>query len=156
MMAIATLSSCSQSKNLPVNQSKNETGTPLRGIYWRLTAVMGQSLTSGATTAKEAFIKFNVDGKSVGGNGGCNTFGGSYEMIDSSHISFGPIMSTKMYCEDAKYEMLFLDLLERVDNFYINNDTLFLRNKGMDSTARFVANYFKKADNTEADSTNHK
>lgn len=49
-----------------------------------------------------------------------------------------------MYCEDAKYENLFFDILSKADNYFINGDTLFLRNAGMDSTAKFIADHLKK------------
>ncbi|MEP6627517.1 MAG: META domain-containing protein [Ginsengibacter sp.] len=144
IIIFASISGCSASKNAGNNRSEMTMTTPLRGIYWRLTALSGESLNQGSSTGKEAFIKFNIDGKSVGGNGGCNSFGGSYEFSDGSHLSFGPIMSTKMYCEDAKFENTFFNILSKTDNYLISGDTLFLRNKGMDSTAKFVADYLKK------------
>lgn len=141
---IVCIQGCDPSKKVVVNNAQTMVNTPLRGIYWKLITLLGQPVNAASSTAKEAFIKFNIDGKSVGGNGGCNTFGGSYDITDSSHLSFGPIMSTKMYCDDAKFENVFFNLLSRTDSYLINGDTLFLRNAGMDSTAKFVADYLRK------------
>ena len=42
---------------------------------------------------------FNSDG-TVTGNGGCNGFGGDYE-VKEDQLTFGPIMSTLMACEES-------------------------------------------------------
>lgn len=144
LIIIGVLAGCNASKKAVNDKNEKPVNPPLRGVYWKLTTLLGQPLSQSHAMSKEAFIKFNIDGKSVGGNGGCNSFGGSYEISDASHISFGPIMSTKMYCEDAQFENVFLNLISRADNYLISGDTLFLRNAGMDSTAKFVANYLKK------------
>ena len=144
IILLAFISGCGAAKRAVNNSSEMTMATPLRGIYWRLTALSGESLNQGSSTVKEAFIKFNIDGKSVGGNGGCNSFGGSYDISDSSHLTFGPIMSTKMYCDNAKFENIFFNILGRTDSYLISGDTLFLRNKRMDSTAKFIADYLKK------------
>lgn len=141
---IAFVSGCNPSKRTVSNNTETMIKTPLRGVYWKLTTLLGQPITHPSSMGKEAFIKFNIDGKSVGGNGGCNSFGGSYDIADSSHLTFGPVMSTKMYCDDAKFENVFFNLLSRTDSYLISGDTLFLRNSGMDSTAKFVADYLKK------------
>ncbi|HXS56772.1 MAG TPA: META domain-containing protein [Hanamia sp.] len=140
---IAFVAGCNTSKKSAGDNTEVMTRTPLRGIYWRLTTLLGQPIIE-TTKSREAFLNFSPDGKSVGGNGGCNAFRGSYDVTDSSHLSFGPIMSTKMYCEDAKFENTFFKILDRTDNYLISGDTLFLRNAEMDSTAKFVADYFKK------------
>ena len=100
---------------------------------------MGQLLPQADTALiREAHITFSKEGRAFG-NGGCNEFSGNYELNDKSQILFGPIISTKMYCNNAKYENLFFDLLNKADNYLIKNDTLYLRNKQMDSTAAFIA-----------------
>ena len=144
VIAIAFAVGCNTSKKTASDNVEIMTRTPLRGIYWKLTTLLGQPVNEAPSKTREAFIKFGSDGKSVGGNGGCNVFGGSYDLADSSHLSFGPIMSTKMYCEDAPFENTFFKFLDRTDSYLINGDTLFLRNAEMDSTAKFVADYFKK------------
>lgn len=42
------------------------------------------------------FVKFGANGE-MNGNGGCNNFGGSYE-LNGERLIIGPIMSTKKAC----------------------------------------------------------
>jgi heat shock protein HslJ len=48
----------------------------------------------------DAWISFKSD-TSISGNGGCNTFNGTYTP-DQSHGIFGPIASTRMMCPDPE------------------------------------------------------
>lgn len=57
----------------------------------------------------DATISFSDDGE-IGGNVGCNGFGGSAK-IAGNKIFVGPLMSTQMYCEatmDQEYAVLML------------------------------------------------
>jgi heat shock protein HslJ len=118
--------------------------TKLQDTRWELLSLMGNEIAARDTmVGRKAFIILNKDG-SANGNGGCNTFGGSYILTDSSQIKFGPIVSTKMFCSNAKDENLFFDLLSKTDNFLIEKDTLYLRNKPLDSIAKFIAVMPKK------------
>jgi heat shock protein HslJ len=131
---------CNDSKKTATDRLKsNQPQVSLQETYWKLYSLMGKTVPHADTSLKrEANITFSKDGRATG-NGGCNSFSGNYELNGSSQILFGPIMSTKMYCNDANYENLFFDILSKSDNYFIKKDTLYLRNKQMDSTASFVA-----------------
>lgn len=74
----------------------------------------------------KAFIQFNREKKSAGGNGSCNTFG-STTAINGSTIIFSNIFSTKMYCEGVQQtEDSFFKLLSNVNRFEIKNKLLTL------------------------------
>ncbi len=74
----------------------------------------------------KAFIKFNQEKKTAGGNGGCNSFGSS-TIINDNKISFTGIISTKMYCEGVQAtEDAFFKQLEKVKRFEIKEKTLLL------------------------------
>lgn len=135
IIMVALNSNCNQSKS---NKSTHIAQSPLQGTNWNLFSLMGSNVTVADSLGKQASIIFNKDG-TVTGNGGCNSFSGNYELNDSSQIKFGPIISTKMYCPNAKEEVLYFDLLSRTDNYLIKADTLYLRNRTMDSTAKFTA-----------------
>ena len=139
IVVIVLCTYCSHTKNTAVTQTAAGMNAPLRGTYWKLITLMGDPLPSSSNSLKEPHISFNTGEKTLSGNGGCNNFSGSYESIDTSRISFGPVISTKMYCREAKYETLFFDVLGRIDNYIIDGDTLILRNFDMDSTAKFLA-----------------
>ena len=73
-----------------------------------------------------AFIRFDAEMKRAGGNGSCNTFGGSLIVLNDS-ISISQIFSTKMYCEGVQQiEDSFFKLLAVINRFEIKNKTLSL------------------------------
>jgi heat shock protein HslJ len=66
----------------------------LNGTSWRLTRLSGQAVL----TETEVTLIFAED--SLGGNDGCNSYGGSYTS-ESNTINIGEdIVSTMMYCND--------------------------------------------------------
>jgi len=74
----------------------------------------------------KAFIKFDAEKKRAGGNGSCNTFGGSLIVLNDS-ISISHLFSTKMYCEGVqKTEDSFFRQLEKVNRFEIKGNVLLL------------------------------
>lgn len=74
----------------------------------------------------KAFIKFNQEKKSAGGNGGCNSFGSSI-IVSSKTIGFKDIFSTKMYCEGVQQtEDAFFKQLVKVNRFEVKDKQLVL------------------------------
>jgi heat shock protein HslJ len=131
-------SNCNHSTKTAVLENPTE-HTKLQDTRWELFSLMGKEIAAtDSIIGRKAFIIFNKDG-SANGNGGCNSFSGSYLLTDSSQLKFGPIVSTKIFCNNAKDENLFFDLLSKTDNFLIEKDTLYLRNKSLDSIAKFIA-----------------
>lgn len=66
-------------------------------------------------TADDFVMTFTADG-SVSITTDCNSMGGSYE-TDESQLTFGPLMSTKMFCEDS-LEQPFAVMLEQTQSYY--------------------------------------
>ncbi|MDQ2718554.1 MAG: META domain-containing protein [Bacteroidota bacterium] len=127
-----------------ITKTENSVNVPLQDTYWKLTELMGQPIKSSGNETRQAFLKFDNVQKRISGNSGCNSFGGSYHLQDTAYISFGPLLSTKMYCNDVPYESLFFDVLSKCDNYNITSNTLVLRNGKMDSTVKFVADTITK------------
>jgi len=74
----------------------------------------------------KAFIKFNQQKRSAGGNGSCNTFGSSLT-VNGDKISFKDIFSTKMYCDGVQQiEDKFFQQLNKINRFEIKDKTLLL------------------------------
>jgi heat shock protein HslJ len=64
----------------------------------------------------EAFtLIFNADGK-VSATTDCNSMNGSYE-VDGSKISFSPMVSTRMYCENSQENVFGKLLQEEISSF---------------------------------------
>jgi putative lipoprotein len=67
----------------------------LTGIDWRLTALAGIPLPSGA---RDPVLRFaGMDGATFAASAGCNRFGGTAR-IDGEGIAFGPAAATRMAC----------------------------------------------------------
>lgn len=67
----------------------------------------------------KAFINFNDEKQSAGGNGGCNSFGSNI-VVDGNAIQFSNIFSTKMYCQEVQAaEDAYLANLAKANRFEI-------------------------------------
>jgi heat shock protein HslJ len=103
---------------------KENPTTSLYDTNWSLKRIHTETGVEEVNT--KAFIKFNQEKKSAGGNGSCNTFGSSFT-ISGNAISFKNIFSTKMYCEGVQQtEDSFFKQLEKVNKFVIKEKLLLL------------------------------
>lgn len=95
------------------------------GTKWYLSKIYQTSGTQ-KVTSKIAFIEFNREKKSAGGNGGCNVFGGTLSVIVNK-ISISEMISTEMYCDGIQpAEDAFFEQLRKVNRFEIKDKTLLL------------------------------
>ncbi len=116
--AAIMLLSCSSSK-----ETTTET-IPLYNTKWLLKKIYAGNATQ--TVETKAFLRFDKEKGSAGGNGSCNNFGSNF-IINNSEVSFKNIFSTKMYCEAVQQiENDFLKRLENANRFEVKNKTLFL------------------------------
>jgi len=109
----------------------------LTATNWQVTEINGKAINkadfgNGAPTAM-----FTTDNK-ITGKGGCNGYGGSYNLNDEGGINISQLMSTKMYCENAKGETTYMQVLETVDAAKVEKDKLTLM-KGVDAVLVFTA-----------------
>lgn len=97
---------------------------PLYDTKWSLKKIYTQQGTEQVNT--KAFIKFNAANLSAGGNGSCNSFGGTLYVSNDS-ISITNIFSTKMYCDGVQQtEDSFFNQLEKATRYKIKEKTLLL------------------------------
>jgi len=84
------------------------------------------SVQGGATMT----MVFDADGQ-VSGNSGCNTYNGGYS-VDGNKIAIGPLMSTRMACDEAlmTQEAQFLAALDGAETWSVQGDKLELRGMG--------------------------
>ena len=91
---------------------------------WNLKKI--HTATGTEDVATKAFIKFNQEKGSAGGNGSCNSFG-SNAAVSENKVNFTNIFSTKMYCEGVQEtENAFLKLLATVSRYELKNKALLL------------------------------
>jgi putative lipoprotein len=108
------LSACASGSNSPA----------LVGTTWKLTAYGPVASPNPAVEGSDASVVFNSDG-TVTGNGGCNGFGGDYELKEDQ-LTFGPLVSTLMACEDPRMdqESAVTQVLFETASYKIDGNTL--------------------------------
>ena len=129
--AILTLgTSCNSAKETM------QSATPLYNIKWSLKKIYNNGNEEIVNT--KAFIRFDKEKGSAGGNGSCNSFG-STATINGNELSFKNVFSTKMYCEQVQQiENKFLGSLEMVTRYDIKDKSLFLY-RDKDLLLEFIA-----------------
>lgn len=129
-MSVAILS-CGTSSNM--NGSKSL----LTNKYWKLTELNGKVVTTDPSSSREAHIIFQDTATRVGGNAGCNQFGGSYTLPGNNRIQFSQMFSTKMYCEKMmETETAFLNMLEKATSYSLDGDSVLLLHNESGQLAR--------------------
>lgn len=117
-------------KSQDVSQkSSNKAETSLIGNKWVLTKLNGDIVNLTSDELQQPFIKLSEKDHGVGGNGGCNSFGGSYTLTDQQSISFSQMMSTMRYCDDHGIEGVFMGNLQKASTFVIVNNELTLKDE---------------------------
>lgn len=124
-------------RNLPTNDSE----ISIVEKYWKLIELNGQKIAYLAEQGKKVHFVLEQDNNQVVGNGGCNNFGGNYQLLEGSRIKFSDLFSTRMACPNMEIEYQFVNALEMVDNYTLSaaGDTLSLNKARMSPLARFVS-----------------
>ena len=137
--AIVSLSACNSTK-----KAGGKSAATLKDTYWKLVELNGKPIKDDADR-KEVFLFFSSKENHAGGNGGCNGYGGSYELKDNGFsLRFGNMIRTQMACPGLELEDEYLKVLENTDSYYVYSDTLQLNRARMAPLARFVAVPSKK------------
>lgn len=121
-----------------INDNGNGDGTAseLDGTQWILTSLEGQSIVGNND------LTLMFDDGIIGGAGGCNQFGGSYE-ASGSNLTFSEIVSTLMACEDQgimDQETAYLAALQEVASYQMTDSgTLVLMDGSGNALLEFEA-----------------
>ncbi len=96
---------------------------PLAGTAWNwtLTTGVGDSVLAQAPSPSPFVLRFN-DETSMSSATDCNQMGSDYS-VSHSTISFGPMYSTKMYCEGSM-ESVYAAQLSEVIKYAVEGDAL--------------------------------
>lgn len=131
------LFSC-KSQDVTKNAS-NKAGTSLVGTKWVLTKLNGDPVNLTSDELQQPFIKLSENENGVGGNGGCNGFGGSYTLTDNQTISFSQMIATMRYCDDHGIEGVFMGNLQKAKTYDLVNNELTLKDEDGYVLATFEA-----------------
>jgi len=72
------------------------------------------------------WIEFKHTENKLFGQAPCNTFFGAFNTDYLSPIQLMAVGNTRTYCEQMRYETLYLSLLQQVDHFLIRHEKLIL------------------------------
>lgn len=100
------------------------TSSGLTGVTWKLVSYGPADESLGAVPDVETSLVFGQDGN-AGGTMGCNQFSGTYE-TNADQISFGPLASTLMACEEPlmNQETAVLAILSDAATYKVSGDRL--------------------------------
>jgi len=97
---------------------------------WSLVSIGDRTDPSGMD-GKPLTLRLDSATSHASGYAGCNQYGGSYTLAGDK-LTFGPTMSTKMFCEPTQQlEDAFLGALGVVATWELADDTLVLKSDGM-------------------------
>ena len=127
LASVGLLLSCSATKKAAkgADGKDGKGAVALEYTTWELSSIPGFEIES--NLSKKVTIHFTDSTKRVGGNAGCNGYGGTYE-ISGSKLKFGQMMATKMACMPGmKTENKYLAVLGEIDSYEIAGDKLMLK-----------------------------
>jgi heat shock protein HslJ len=107
-------------------------GSSIEDIKWMLTSYGPEGNTKNVMAETEVTVTFDSKTKEVGGNAGCNHYGGSYT-IDGDELTMeGPFAVTEMWCGEEKdaQEKEYLDILLSAYRYEVENGKLTLYSRG--------------------------
>ena len=121
-------------------ENPGETIAELRDTYWKLLELDSESIKP-APDQREAHLILRSEENRVNGNGGCNSFYGSYT-LKGTEIGFSGMGSTMMACDaGVEIEQAFLLALNEANRISIEGQFMELF-KNDTLLARFEAVYF--------------
>ena len=94
---------------------------------WRLLSIRGKRIMP-TFGMREPYVRLSGDSLRMSGWGGCNRISGTAS-ADADHLTFGPILATRMACADAqlnRQESDFVEALRNTSLYQILGDTLIL------------------------------
>lgn len=111
--------------------------------YWKLIVLHGSEVSPEPGNRKEPYLMLKAEGNRFTGNGGCNSFSGTYTLSGDNAISFTEAMSTKMECPSMETEGQILRIFSVVDSYVIKGDTLSMSKGTNPPSVKFIAVYKK-------------
>lgn len=98
----------------------------LTASKWELSAIMGETPKSEDYPGGIPNAAFTADNR-IAGKNGCNQFSGPYTLDNNGGLTFGTMMSTKMFCEGSG-EGQFMSTMGKVTSAKITDGKLVLLN----------------------------
>lgn len=104
--------------------SSSKAEAQLLDSKWVLTKLNGDTINLSNTELEQPFMKLTSKDNGVGGNGGCNAFGGTFTLNNNQNITFSQMLATMRYCDDNGIESVFMGNLQKAARYTIGNNEL--------------------------------
>lgn len=104
----------------------------LADTKWTLVSIDGAAADPAVTTT------LNVTDDRIGGNGGCNTYGGKL-VYTADGIDISEVFSTMMACDGLSQEQAYFKALEAATGYTITSSTLKLTDESGKTLAELTA-----------------
>ena len=103
--------------------------SPLEDTKWELVSYGEPGSLKDVLPGAAPTAEFNSETKEVQGNGGCNSYFGSYKVDGNDLTMTGPFAVTEMWCGDEKgaQESEYLDILLAAGSFEVDGAALIIR-----------------------------
>lgn len=115
---------------------KNPVDYQLEARKWKLIALDGKPIKRNEKL-QEPFLYLDPEQSRFNGNGSCNSFSGSYDLMPENKIQFGPVASTMMACVDMTIEQTFFRAFEKTSFYRVDEVYLELLDSKKQLLARF-------------------
>lgn len=125
-------------------KSSSTEATTFVGTTWVLTKLNGDLVNLDSPELEQPYLTLNENDNSVGGNGGCNGFGGTYTLEDDQTIAFSQLLSTLKHCEDRGIEAVFMSNLEKAKKYILLDNELTFKDENGYVLATFEPSVNKK------------
>jgi heat shock protein HslJ len=123
IVTAAFISACGTGNIIPPPEGE-EVELVLEGTNWRLAEINGEMPLANT----EVTLSFNEG--ILGGNAGCNSYGGDYVVGPGGALQIGDVFRTLMACLEPdgvmEQEEAYLSTLERGNSYVIDGDTLII------------------------------
>ena len=105
-----------------------EVPSPLEDYQWVLTSYTTAGKNISVLPNVEVTALFDSETKQVSGNGGCNSYGGSYEVDGLDLTMTGPFYMTEMWCGDeiGEQERVYFEALQSAISFQLERGNLII------------------------------
>ncbi|MFN8445887.1 MAG: META domain-containing protein [Caldilineaceae bacterium] len=125
----------------PDATSSANSGDSLVNTSWQLISLGPSTAPADVLPESTITLEFKEAGE-MGGNGGCNTYGGSYS-VEGDTLALQQVVSTLMACADmtvTNQEQAYLQALGTVERFELSGDSLTLWYDSGNSVLNFTTN----------------
>lgn len=123
-------------KNKPILKFKkkvDEEAKILSGKWKLISMVLEKDM---AIQLSEKPITLNISKNKIGGNGGCNSYGGDF-LQKGKTVRFSRILSTKMWCDNGVIESQYLNALGKSVSYRFINEQLIVTDEKKENTLVF-------------------